>query len=228
MSVKDKVKSEPELRTEFGNIDPSENRIPNSLCLHFIVRLANGNILCMKRDRRTVYYASAWSFSGEEQLSDSDLVPQDKCLALFRRAFCEEVLALREEIPLSERWDIAAPLVKNMRLWSVFIEERIFNFSLLGMYQLSVDEKGLAAIITGLVNTGKGSRDREGSVFVASQDMIQQLYYKGTGAAKALFSGETKTVTAEELHPTSRYRMFRLLRGLQRRAFSDADILGSR
>jgi hypothetical protein len=216
-SVLSALAAKPELRIELGAVDPASNRIPHSLCLHYVVRFSGGEVLCMRRDPRSAYHGRLWSFSGEEQLSASDFNYGSPGLSLFQRAFCEEVLTLRDESPLGERWDIASSIVEDMSIWSVFIEEEIFNFSLLGLYQLKMSVTEFVSNYTRLASRGTGSRDREGDLFVVSQDMLKALLFDGECSAQALFANEAQTVREENLHPTSRYRIFRLLRAVYRR-----------
>ncbi len=217
MSVLPDIKKSPELRAEFGALDPAFNRVPNSLCLHYVVRFSGGDVLCMKRDPRSPYHGNLWSFSGEEQLSESDFKFQFPGQAWFRRTFCEEVLALRDEYPLEERWEVAKEIVKNMSLWSIFVEEGVFNFSLLGVYNLSVNTEEFVSFNNKLINKGMGSRDNEGKVYVATNEMLKTLLFKSQCNVRALFGEKIEVVHAEELHPTSRYRIFRLLRAVYRK-----------
>ena len=114
-------------------------------------------------------------------------------------------MPLRHESPLAERWEIAAPLVKTMRLWSVFVEEGIFNFSLLGMYQLDVDTEEFVRVYTELVKSGAGSRDDEGTLFVVTQEMLKALLFSGECTARGLFHEETQTVKAEDRRVQARF-----------------------
>jgi hypothetical protein len=133
-SVLPLVKADWLVRAKFGRLNPAQSRIPHSLCLHYVVRFASGDVLFMRRDKRSPYHGGLWSISGEEQVDKRDFLEPIPCLALFQRSFCEEVIALRDEIPLSERWKIAAGVIESMRLWSVFVEENIYNYSLLVSY----------------------------------------------------------------------------------------------
>lgn len=210
------VTGDRNVREEFGSLEPSRNRIPHSLCLHFVVRFANGDVLAMRRDRRAAYHGGLWSFSGEEQVADHDFKAGTPCLALFQRTFCEEVLALRDEAPLEERWQIASPVVEKMALWSVFLEEGIHNYSLLGFYQLNCNPDDFLKLHNSLVDQGIGTRDREGECFLVRDEDLLYLLVDGYCRASPLFQGRVSEVRAENLHPTSRYRIFRLLRALKR------------
>lgn len=215
-SVLPQVKSDASIRARFGSLDPSFNKIPNSLCLHYIVRFADGEVLCMKRDARAAYHGNLWSFSGEEQLSEKDFLLSQPCDSFFKRSFCEEVLALRDEIPLDERWEFAAAIVQSMALWSIFVEERIQNSSVLGCFQLACLPEDFVALHNRLVDTGVGTRDREGDFFFVDGGDLEPLLVEGSCKARAVFRDSEVRVHAENLHPTSRYRVFRLLRAVNR------------
>ena len=226
-SVLPLVKSESSIRARFGSLDPSKNQIPHSLCLHYVARFANGDVLCMRRDLRAAYHGGLWSFSGEEQVADRDFESGTPCLSLFQRTFCEEVLALRDEVPLEERWQLASPIIKSMALWSVFLEERIHNFSLLGFFQISCDPDDFVRLHNSLVNRGIGTRDREGDCFLVTGSDLLSLLVEGRCRAVPLFTSSEAEVRAENLHPTSRYRLFRLLRAVKRRPLQQDDYVGS-
>jgi hypothetical protein len=219
MSIMDTFTNNPDLRAEFGNLTPDSNRTPHSLCLHYIVRLSDGDCLCMRRHHKAAYHGGYWSFSGEEQLLESDLLSSYPMQSLFRRTFCEEVLALRDENPatLEDRWQVASQIVQNMRLWSIFVEEEIFTFTFLGMYQLNVNMQQFVSFHNELINRDMGNRDREGDFFIVSQSTLKNLLFNGQCNVKSLLADEILTIRAENLHPTSRYRIFRLLRAVYRR-----------
>lgn len=223
-SVLPLVKSDPAVRVEFGRLDPSQSRIPHSLCLHYVVRFSSGEVVCMRRDVRAAYHGGLWSFSGEEQVAGRDFETATPCLSLFQRTFCEEVLALRDDTPLEERWKIASGTIQAMRLWSVFIEERIHNYSLLGLFQLNCEPSRFVALHNELVDRGIGTRDREGDLYLVKDSALLRLLVEGQCKAQRLFQGaEEEDVRAENLHPTSRYRLFRLLRAVNRRPLEAGD-----
>jgi hypothetical protein len=68
-----------------------------------------------------------------------------------------------------------------------------------------------------LVNRGMGTRDKEGDFFIASASMVKNLLFKGNCVVQGLFTDESQTLEIQTLHPTSRYRIFRLLRALNRK-----------
>lgn len=210
------------LRSEFGSLDPAESRIPHSMCLHFIVRLDDGSVLLLLNERRKRYSQGTWSVSAEEQLKDSDLSYPAPILALFQRAILEEVFGLSDNrIPLEIRWNRIKAHVGSTRIWSLFLEEHISNFSLLGVCQLSVNPTKLREIIDQLTREGSAARDAEGKLYFAPRVELEKLLMHREATATGLFSGAAAKVLAENLHWTSRYRIFRLLRALNGKPLSD-------
>jgi len=218
MSLKPELQNNPDMRLRFGRLKLTDNRVPHSLCLHFVVRFADGQFLLMRRHAKSAYHANRWSFSGEEQFAPSDLETAAPIDVLFKRTFCEEVVAFRDENPatLDERWQIARQFVSFYRLLSVFVEERLFNFELLGYYQLSVSTREFVDRQSELVKAAIGMRDNEGDLFTVSEDELLKLFFNDECQAVCLFSADTAIVTAGNLHPTSRYRMFRTMRAIKR------------
>lgn len=209
-------------RAQLGSLESGSNHIPHSLCLHFVVRFASGEILFMKRDKAAAYHAQRWSCSGEEQVAAEDFTHPNPCLALFQRTVCEEVLPLREKAPLETRWSIAQPLVESMALWSVFLEAGIHNFSLLGFIQLACEPEDFVETHRRLVADGTGSRDKEGRYFTAQPEQMKRLLIAGDCTVQPLFGAKVAArISAQDLHPTSRYRIYRLLRGLDRGPLRD-------
>jgi len=203
-------------RQEFGSFDPHDNRIPHSLCLHFIVRLADGSIVCLRNEDRKAYARNTWSVSAEEQIKAEDVTTNSPVQTLFRRAVLEEVFGLSDDkVPVDERWTRIEGNVSFIRIWSLFVEEHINNFSLLGFCQLSCKPPELKSVIKKLANEGVGVRDQEGKLFITSQTELECLLMKGNCKTTGLFSGDQVPVGAENLHWTSRYRAFRLLRALK-------------
>jgi len=215
------------LRTELGSLDPTKNLIPHSLCLHFIVRCDDGSVLLLLNEKRKAYAGGTWSVSAEEQMKDLDLTDQQYSPldALFKRALLEEVFGLRDvETPLSERWAQIEDHVRSIRIWSIFLEEHINNFSLLGVCQLTITPDSLRKVIKKFIDDGSGSLELEGTLHFTSRNQLEQLLIRGTATATKLFpdsdSDRDKSVFQENLHWTSRYRIFRLLRALNGKPLS--------
>lgn len=204
------------VRSEFGSLDPAHSQIPHSLCLHFIARCSDGSVILLLNENRKTYSGGTWSVSGEEQLKDSDLDDASPLLALFKRALLEEVFGLSDErSSLSVRWARIEQHVRSLRIWSLFLEEHINNFSLLGMCQLSSPPATVRDAMKQFIDEGTAARDLEGKLHFVSTDQLEQLLIGGSASATALFSDQEERVLAENFHWTSRYRMFRLLRALK-------------
>jgi hypothetical protein len=110
-----------------------------------------------------------------------------------------------------------------MRLWSIFVEERIHNFSLLGVYQLACGPEEFVTLHNQLVDRSIGTRDPEGDCYLVKSSDLFGLLVDGRCTARALFHDSEADVRAENLHPTSRYRIFRLLRSVKRRPLEIGD-----
>jgi len=215
-TARDLVKENNNLIGEYPNIVLEENKLPTSFCLHFIVRLRKGKILCMKRARRMAYYPNYWSMTGEEQFSDIDLENGNPIDYLFKRALCEELLHSRNVN------DTALSLVDDkinfLRILSLGVEWPDINPALFGVAQLNVDENELREFLkdqkAGLFSSG--DEDREGSFStITPSDAIKLLEF-GECPGKELFSQNSIVLTSDKLHPTSRYRIYRLLRSIKR------------
>lgn len=217
------LKVSPSLLSSFSSIVPKENKIPHSLSLHYIVRFTDGAVLVTKRDEGIRYYPGAWSFSGEEQLSEFDVKAQYPIDSLFQRAFCEEILPLSDTDSLRENFEKAKESIESMSVMSVFFEQEIYNFSLFGVYQLNIDAEDFVELYNKFVNGSSGNRDREGSLFLVPQKELFDLLSQGKCMAEGLFNHRSVTIHQDDLHPSSRYRIFRLLRAVNKRPFQESD-----
>lgn len=204
------------LRREYANIDPQLSRVPGSLCLHYIVRFAGGELLCMRRSRGLASHPGRWSFSGEEQFDLADLEKPRPVEALFQRAMLEEVLPLaRSNLSEMASWKAAAEIIHSMRLWSVFVETAIWNFTLFGVFQLQVNAASFELYYRSLSDYHFGKRDLEGEMFVATVGELRNLFTAGRCQVRGLFDEEPTELLADDLHPTSAYRLMRLLKAVK-------------
>lgn len=224
-SAVQQIQVDPSLLVKFGNIEPSKNKIPHTLSLHYVVRFIDGEVLICRRDEGIRYYPGAWSFSGEEQFSEFDSHAKHPIESLFQRAICEEILPLSDTGALKENFEIVKEIIKSMSVMSVFFEQEIGNYSLMGLYQLNIDKEDFVELYQRFVNEGAGNRDREGYLYVTSQKELQHLLFHGSCEAKNLFNQRTVTLQEDDLHPTSRFRIFRLLRAIQKRPFEKSDFI---
>ena len=218
-SIKPAIMKDPEVRAKLGSLDPARNHIPHSLCLHFLIRFSDGNVLCLYNDKRKAYGGGTWSVSAEEQLKDLDLQSLAPIETLFRRAVLEEVFGLsNDQTPVDQRWAQVSDTVSSLRIWSLFLEEHINNFSLLGVCQLSIVPDVFVQKYNQFVSQGSVARDLEGSLHIVEKNQLQRILIVGWGTARELFGTREPMIRAEKLHWTSRYRIFRLLRALEGRA----------
>lgn len=216
-SVMEHLKDDPHLRYEFSDPDPARHGIPHSVALQYIVRFVDGDLLCLRRDERTAYQAGRWSFSGEEQLNESDFAHDSPIEALFKRALCEEVFAFRDDNPgtLSRRWDKISQHVEIMRLWSVFLEEYVGHFQIFGVCQLNTTAEQYFREYEGLVEKGL-SRDIEGKLYTVSPSEAEALLVNGSCHVREFFRPVTAKLEDQNLHETARYRLWRLSLALNR------------
>ena len=113
-------------------------------------------------------------------------------------------------------------------MWSLFLEAGIHNFSLLGFIQLACEPADFVQTHQRLVADGTGSRDREGCYFTVQPHDMKRLLIAGDCAMQPLFGAKVRgRISVQDLHPTSRYRIYRLLRGLERGPLRDDDSIPS-
>ena len=205
------------LRREIVSTRPERNLVPNSLCLHALVEFQDQRVLLLKRSEKSWYYPGAYSISFEEQLSHHDFCdgPENAVAKLIHRAICEEVFPLAnwyEESP-ELAWNAVNDHVKNSRIWSVFLEQEIGNFSLFCHIGLKLKSHDYCEAFRAIKRRG-GKRDNEGRLFALDFDLIKELLDGGRPLAQELLVeeignpeifGEASPVGS--LHPTSRYRL---------------------
>ena len=213
----------PTLLQMYGSLVPAENKIPHTLSLHYIVRFVDGSVLVTRREQGIRYYPGAWSFSGEEQIAEFDTKSKHPIESLFQRAFCEEVLPLSDTDTVRDNFAIAQKIIKSMSVFSLFFEQEISNFSLFGVFQLTIDAEDFVEMYTKVINETSGNRDREGNLFLVSQKNLQDLLYNGKCETEGLFNKKRYSIHEHDLHPSSRYRIFRLLRAVNKRPFQEFD-----
>lgn len=198
----------------YGHVSPEESLIPSSLCLHFTIRLSDGEILLMKRTKGMSYYENKWSASGEEQISESDLMTEYPINTLFKRAIGEEILHLGDIENFPEHVQYIDNHIKHMRLYSIGTEWPLYNPALFGVIQLKNNRKSLreSLIARKFGSEYSGQEDKEGIFYTINNDQAYELLSTGRTIAKALFNNTEEVVESSSLHPTTRYRLFRLLR----------------
>lgn len=197
--------------------DPTERRVPHSLCLHVLCEFQDQQILMMQRHDQAWYYPGAFSASFEEQFDEHDLRDGGEFAMghLVSRAVCEEVLPLLGAYLDSPRlaWMQANDFVQSSRVWSVFLEEEIGNFALFCHLRLSVDVPKYVEDYRGLKRQG-GRRDREGKLYALKPEDVPRLLKNETVLVPEILVDQVDTaevygkrVVVEKLHPTARFRL---------------------
>jgi hypothetical protein len=217
-TVKSWLERDKNLADRYGHVSPEKSLIPSSLCLHFTIRLSDGEILLMKRTKGMSYYENKWSASGEEQISESDLNTEYPIDTLFKRALGEEILHLGDVENFPEHIQFIDNHIKYMRLYSIGTEWPLYNPALFGVIQLKNDRNSLreSLIARKFGSEHSGQEDKEGIFYTINNDQAYELLLTGRAVAKALFNNTEEVVESHSLHPTTRYRLFRLLRTLKR------------
>lgn len=220
-----------DLRHSLMSIYPDGNRIPNSLCLHYVLRTSDGYYLLIERNSSVSYEKERVSFSGEEQFKPEDLAtdgynPFDACAL---RALMEEVYPrLGFGVNSAEGRDLWQR-VQFVRCLSFFLEEKFGNYALLCFIQLKDDSDSLRrAFKEGMARTDKKYRvDREGTRFLASEDEIQSFLQEGKMTVSGLNDEGRKLLVvtpgmeeqaapgAKALHASSGIRLYAIARILR-------------
>lgn len=219
-TAKEYFKVHPELLPDFGNVIPQHNRIPSSLCLHYIIRTNDNDILCMKRLGGMAYHSGLWSISGEEQISDHDVTKRSPIEILFKRALCEEIFQLRNSAALQDVMPLLERDLSFLRIISVGIELPLYNPTIVGFAQLSIGTSELREKLLDRRRdiTLSADHDDEGEFFTLSTNEASKLLHSGKATVSGLFSQRDETISEDALHPTSRYRLFRILRTTLRKS----------
>lgn len=224
-SVQDKTLNDSNLRWQWSHLDPTLNRLPQSMSLQYIVRFIDtGELLTMWRKRGLKGQEGKWSFSGEEQLDERDFASTTVPVAefFFRRCFIEEVFGRRveDEARINQIWDEhCAKLVYSHRIWSFFMEENTGIFQTFGVYNLHGAPAQLREIHERALSAGWGARDDEGPWYTVTWSGAEKLLTDGHCEANRLHgTPEPAVIKAEtDLHTTSRYRLWRLYVAMHRK-----------
>lgn len=212
------IRQNQEKRHMLASLYPEFHGIPNSLCLHFLVQLADGNILCMLRKENSDYARGKVSFTGEEQFSqeDMDAGPDFAMNHWFRRAICEEIFPLRatDSGMLERNWAKISGVVTAMRIFSVFYEEEYANYSLLGFAKLDLDVDEFRNKVESLSRLYMNGRDKEGQYFLMDKAQAIGFIETGTASLQPLWGNIEPIVLGDpkyQLHGSSRYRLLTFL-----------------
>ncbi|WP_435140809.1 hypothetical protein [Pseudopelagicola sp. nBUS_19] len=216
-TVQKAIRSEPAFALENGSIFPERQRQANSLCLHLLVQLADGNIICMKRAGNTAYASNKMSISCEEQLAQDDMeVPGDwKVSHWFKRALCEEIFPLGalQLSQLEVNWKKIEHCVTSMRVLSVFYEVDFINYALFGYCRINCTPSEFRHLYQELSINSTG-RDKEGIPYLLSEAEALDFVLKGRCKARSVWGCEQIEFgegTDCPAHPSSLYRLVQFL-----------------
>jgi hypothetical protein len=207
-----------ETRHDWGSIFPELQKVPNSLCLHFLVQLDDGSVLCMVRRDNSDYAQGLVSITAEEQFAEVDMHagPEYAMNHWFRRALCEEIFPLRptDSGMLERHWQEIKGYVKAMRVFSVFYEEEYANYSLFGYVRLGLDAGEYKEKFEDLARTHAAGRDKEGRYCLLSKENAINFALAGKGTISPIWGELTHAFGENESyrpHLTSRYRLLTFL-----------------
>lgn len=212
-AVQNSIKSKPTLKVSHGSIYPETQRLANSLCLHMLVQLADGNIICMKRAGNTEYAPDKMSVSCEEQLSFDDMnsVGDEKVTHWFKRALCEEVFPLGDMHvrQLEANWRKIERRVTSMRVLSVVYEVDYVNYAIFGYIRINCTKLEFSDLYSSLAGI-KSGRDKEGIIYLMSESDAMNFVKDGRARVSPLW-GEEKIDfglgTHCQAHPSTLYRL---------------------
>ena len=209
----------PEKRRIYGHADPSHNRIPNATGIHFIALFEDACVLAILRSPNLDYEPGTWSFSGEEQLKDIDLLGNERKRAeqFLLRTAVEEVFPLagaRDDRDFAARLAYVRPTIRSMKIWTVLIHELSVSFCPFGVFELGLTFASYRELVDSLRLRGYQLSGEGGYHAVELREIIR-LLQGHTIRAERLFGG-SEELAPGKLHSTSRYRLKLLLEVLER------------
>jgi hypothetical protein len=121
--------------------------------------------------------------------------------------------------------DDCSKIVTSHRIWSFFLEENTGIIQAFGAYQLNIDAQQLRAMREKAASAGWGTDDCEGSWYTVSESDVMALLLHGSCSAVRLHgTAESALINTNCIHATSRYRLWRLYRALQRKGETLASL----
>jgi len=216
MSARPAVESSLPLRIKFGHVDPYKNQIPHAVGLQFVALFSDNRVLAIQRAKDTFPFPGTWSFSGEEQCAPIDLSwnEKDRMRNYMLRTVVEEVFPLAripDPVRLAPVMDEARRYVADMRIAGLLLEEPIVTFSFFVIFRLKLDVKEYSDKVLDLVRAARGQMSREGRYFSVALPNLPSLLEGGDIVARPIFGTVDESIALSKLHPTSRYRVTRLL-----------------
>lgn len=205
------------IRHSLISCDPSERRVPHSLCLHVLCEFEDQQVLMMQWHEKSWYYPSAFSISFEEQIDEVDFRNGGTFAAshLVSRAVCEELFPMLGKYHRNPEvaWAQVNDFVSSSGIWSVFLEEGIGNFSMFCHLKISLDVPSYVTVYRELKKQG-GRRDREGKLYALKPEDVSKLLRNEVVLVSEILVDELndarvygEQIAVDELHPTSRYRL---------------------
>ena len=197
--------------------NPSERRVPHALCLHVLCEFSDQQVLMMKRHQDAWYYPSAFAISFEEQLDKIDFRDGGEFAVshLVKRAVCEELFPMLGKYHSSPlvAWAQVNDFIEFSRIWSIFIEEEIGNFSLFCHLRMAVDADSYVEVYRELKKQGD-RRDREGRLYALRPEDVRKILKNEEVYVSEILVDEVEDsrmygarIRVDKLHPTSRYRL---------------------
>jgi len=208
------------IRFSLGSIQPEHHQIPHSLCLHYLVQLTDGHIICIRRKPNVNYAPDQISISGEEQLSSDDIEGIDSDSSMghwFRRALCEEIFPLRATSTneIEKNWQKISIHINALRVLSIFYEENFANFSIFGFARLNLNLDEYKSVFRELSRVSPTGRDKEGQLLCLTKIEAKNLIMTGVAKIKPVWGDDAEeSIKDEQLHSSSRYRLLVFLQAV--------------
>ncbi len=212
-AVQKRIRNDPLFAIHNGSIFPEIQKQANSLCLHLLVQLADGKILCMQRMSSTSYAKNKMSVSCEEQLAFEDMCVEKPDIMghWFKRALCEEIFPLGAIQPaqLEMNWKKIEPIVSDMRVLSIVYESNYINYAIVGYCRIDCTSEEFREKYQEMSENSTG-RDKEGIPCLLTEGQALEFVVNGKSRATTLWGGdqiEFGEGTECPAHPSSLYRL---------------------
>jgi hypothetical protein len=205
-----------EARIRYGHIDGSKSRIPQATAIQFSAIFADDQILALQRAKDAFRFPGAWSFSAEEQMAEIDLAwpEQIRMENFLLRTAVEEIFPLgqmpKPEL-LASAMAYIRPHILSMQTWSLIIEDPTSTLQFFSVFELGLTTAQYKTLVRDIVQSGMGQASHEGRYFAVSLRDIEPLLSGSSIKATQLFGEDQEEILPSLLHPTSRYRLLRLL-----------------
>lgn len=229
-SIYDRYGENKPNRLRYGHLDSKQNKISQVLTLFFTVILDDEQVLLMRRSPELAWYPNMIDLSGSENFNDQDLTATYSLEHCLNRGILEEYFP-STGLDKQTKQEIIDQTFGLKRLMAVGYHTESCSYPFFAICRLKLDEAGYVDLINKIRTTLNPSAqfDKEGELFVTTiQNIrallktgscpIRPLQFKGGLNASVKFADETDlsetdkiTLSAEELHPMTAYRMGLLL-----------------